>query len=157
MKKIWVIIKREYLVRVKTKAFLISTLISPVLMLALILLPGLLAAKGGGQRKVVVLDQTADSSLFDAVKSNLERKPNREGKEGNGDFSGARFVLTRQPVPPTQNIDEDFIKNLYQHEQKGGNNAYLVVSPGILDSSIHRKYNTGIQIPRCENPAFYIR
>ena len=39
MNKVLIIIKREYLVRVRTKAFLIGTLVSPLLMLALIALP----------------------------------------------------------------------------------------------------------------------
>ncbi len=42
MKKVWVIIKREYLIRVRTKAFIIGTIISPLLMLGLILLPAFL-------------------------------------------------------------------------------------------------------------------
>ncbi len=64
MKKVLVIIKREYMVRVRTKAFLIGTIISPVLMLALIILPGLLAATGGGDRNVTVLDQSGDSKII---------------------------------------------------------------------------------------------
>jgi ABC-2 type transport system permease protein len=135
MRKIWVIIKREYLVRVRTKAFVIFTLISPVLMLALVVLPGLLAARAGGERTVIVLDQTPDSTLFDAAKKNIDQRAERKRAEGNDDFSGTHFSLTRQPVSPNQSIDRDFIRDLYQHEEKGHNNAYVVFPAGVLETA----------------------
>ena len=52
------IIRREYLERVRTKAFWISTLLVPLLMGAAVLLPALLAARGGGTYTVAVLDLT---------------------------------------------------------------------------------------------------
>ena len=51
MKKVLIIIKREYLVRVRTKAFLIGTIVTPLLMLALIILPIFFATRGGGVRR----------------------------------------------------------------------------------------------------------
>jgi ABC-2 type transport system permease protein len=43
MRKIWLIIKREYLVRVRKKSFIVMTLVGPLLMAALIILPVYLA------------------------------------------------------------------------------------------------------------------
>ena len=65
-------IKREYLMRVRTKAFIISTIVSPLLMLGLTLLPALLAARGGGERHVTVFDQSSDPELFKTIKTRLE-------------------------------------------------------------------------------------
>ena len=42
MHKIWAIVRREFLDKVRTKAFLIGTLLFPVLMIGLSLLPLLL-------------------------------------------------------------------------------------------------------------------
>lgn len=74
MKKVLIIIKREYLVRVRTRAFMIGTIISPLLMLALIALPIFFATRGGGDRRVTVLDQSGDPELFDAIKRGLEAR-----------------------------------------------------------------------------------
>jgi ABC-2 type transport system permease protein len=134
MNKIWVIIKREYLVRVKTRAFLVSTVISPILLLALVVLPGVLAARGGGDRKVIVLDQTADSTLFDLVKKNLE-KTDRENGDRNGDFRSTQFQLGRRPIPATETVDEQFLSGLAQRDDQGRNTAYVVFAPNVLESS----------------------
>jgi ABC-2 type transport system permease protein len=74
MNKVLIIIKREYLVRVRTRAFLIGTMVSPLLMIALIALPIFFATRGGGDRRVTVLDQSGDPDLFDAIRKSLETR-----------------------------------------------------------------------------------
>ena len=58
MGKIWVVVRREFLIRVRTKWFVVATVLGPVLMAAMILLPMLMATGGGGERSIVVLDAT---------------------------------------------------------------------------------------------------
>jgi ABC-2 type transport system permease protein len=59
MSKVLTVVRKEYLERVKSKAFLIGTLIGPVFMAALILGPALLADVAGDQdRTVAVIDRT---------------------------------------------------------------------------------------------------
>ncbi|UYQ92217.1 ABC transporter permease [Chitinophaga horti] len=62
MNKIWLIIKREYLTRVRKKAFLITTLLVPIFFAATIVIPVLIAKSGNSTQKVAVVD---DSKLFD--------------------------------------------------------------------------------------------
>jgi ABC-2 type transport system permease protein len=54
----FVIMKREYLSAVRKKVFIIMTLLFPFLMAALMVLPGLLMAKGMGKKRIAVLDGT---------------------------------------------------------------------------------------------------
>ena len=62
MRNVWLIVKREYLERVRTKAFVIFTLMFPLLMLATSVFPSLLAMKkSGGSRHIVV---AADNPQF---------------------------------------------------------------------------------------------
>ncbi len=56
MLKTWVVIKREFLTRVRTKWFVVSTVLGPVLMAALVFLPILMATRGGRERSIVVVD-----------------------------------------------------------------------------------------------------
>jgi len=59
MSKISLIVKREYLTRVRKKSFLIMTILTPILMVALIFIPGYLATKEDNQEKIIaVLDKT---------------------------------------------------------------------------------------------------
>lgn len=58
MRKTLAVLKREYLATVRKKMFIFMTLFFPVLFSGLIILPGLLMAKGLGEKRVVVLDGT---------------------------------------------------------------------------------------------------
>ena len=55
MLKILLIIKREYLVRVRKKSFLIMTILGPILMASLLIIPIYLSNKG---------DDVSDNNLF---------------------------------------------------------------------------------------------
>lgn len=58
MRKMWAVLKREYLQAVRKKMFIVMTFLMPVLMVALFFLPSLLMVRGLGEKKVVVLDGT---------------------------------------------------------------------------------------------------
>lgn len=61
MNKIWLIIQREYLSRVKKKSFLLMTFLTPVLFIGMGLLVGILVAKQddfGDKKKVEVVDES---------------------------------------------------------------------------------------------------
>jgi ABC-2 type transport system permease protein len=56
--KLWVVVRREYLERVRTKGFVIATVLGPVLMAALMVVPLLVARSSGKLLQVAVLDET---------------------------------------------------------------------------------------------------
>ena len=58
MNKISLIIKREYLSRVKKKSFIIMTLLGPILMAAIIIVPVIIGMKSHTKRDIMVLDET---------------------------------------------------------------------------------------------------
>jgi ABC-2 type transport system permease protein len=58
MNKIWIIIKREYITRVRNKTFLLSTFLFPLLMFALIFGGAFIGANSTEQRKIAVDDQS---------------------------------------------------------------------------------------------------
>jgi ABC-2 type transport system permease protein len=58
MKKIWLIIQREYLTRVKKKSFIIMTFLGPILMASVWIVPLLLASRSEGVKTIEVLDET---------------------------------------------------------------------------------------------------
>jgi ABC-2 type transport system permease protein len=99
MHKIWLIIKREYLVRVRKKTFIISTVLFPLLYLGLIFGSGYLMAKSGRNLKVALIDSSgyftkdkiekanlADSSsrlvLVDQSQENMNSNMDKEGFDG---------------------------------------------------------------------------
>ncbi len=58
--RIAAVIRREYLERVRTRAFWISTLLVPIFLAAVTILPAWLASRGGGSFNVAVIDLSAD-------------------------------------------------------------------------------------------------
>lgn len=66
MNKISVIIKREYYTRVRKKSFIVMTILAPILMAALIILPTFLMMSDGGDfKKIAVVEDKSD--LFKGV------------------------------------------------------------------------------------------
>jgi ABC-2 type transport system permease protein len=75
LRNVWLITKREYLERVRTKAFLIFTLLTPALAIAWAVIPGLMfSAKSGGTRNLVVV--TSNEQVGTAIKDRLTTPPN---------------------------------------------------------------------------------
>ena len=57
MHKIWLIIKREYLVRVRKKSFIIMTVVGPLLMAALLIVPTYLAIESQEKRAIAIQEE----------------------------------------------------------------------------------------------------
>ena len=56
--KLWAVIRREYLERVRSKAFIIGTILGPILMGAIMVLPVFVMKSGSKLLRVAVLDET---------------------------------------------------------------------------------------------------
>jgi ABC-2 type transport system permease protein len=72
MKKIWLIIKREYLTRVRKRTFIIATLLFPLLYVGLIFGMGYIAEKSRTNLKVAVIDSSGYFSQGMLEKYNKE-------------------------------------------------------------------------------------
>lgn len=101
MKKMFAVMKREYLQAVRKKTFIIMTLLLPFLMAGITILPGLVLAKGMGSKRIAVLDGTG--RLEEAF-----AKPNAPEEEETGKTDArqeARKALSgrqRRPDIPAQ-------------------------------------------------------
>jgi ABC-2 type transport system permease protein len=58
--KLWAIVKREYIERVRTKAFVIGTILGPILMAALMVVPMLAARSKSKPLRIAVVDWTGE-------------------------------------------------------------------------------------------------
>lgn len=135
MEKLKTIIKREYLTRVKSKGFIIGTIISPLIMMSFVFVPLLIARSGGpDQHRVAVLDQNADSALYERLVTLLE--PTRP--------SAARYELQRAPINPTEDLTARQ-QQLDQQMKDGALDAYLILPADALsrDRLSYRAKNIG--------------
>jgi ABC-2 type transport system permease protein len=74
MRKIWLIVKREYLTRVKTKGFVIGTLLVPFLGIVSVALFAFLASQGSNQKiRIAIVDHVG--GLTESIAQSLEKPP----------------------------------------------------------------------------------
>ncbi len=107
MDKLKAIIKREYLTRVRSKGFIIGTILSPILMLSFVLVPYLITRVGGSERhRVAILDQVGDPSLYQRVEGILDANGTRK----------ERYDLERVEAAPD---DQSSLKRLQERLATG--------------------------------------
>jgi ABC-2 type transport system permease protein len=76
LKKMLAVLKREYLSAVRKKMFIIMTFLLPVLMSALMVMPGMIMVRGLGEKRVAVLDGTGElRDAFAAKPATRDAKP----------------------------------------------------------------------------------
>lgn len=103
MHKVWLIIHREYLERIRSKAFLLFTLLIPALMAGGILIPAKLAEiKSGTARRIVVVAANAD--LAAAVKQELLAPPPAGSSAGSPEGAAPKdnFVVQVSTTPTAE-------------------------------------------------------
>jgi len=103
MKKIFAVIKREYFQIVKTKGFIISTVLAPVIMIAFIAVPVLLSVKSTGEKKTIaVVDMTGqvfqefDRTLAEYKMKDESRRYTVQEFRPTADISGLRSLLSQR-------------------------------------------------------------
>jgi ABC-2 type transport system permease protein len=101
--KVLVIAKREYLSRVTTKGFWIGTVLLPILMLALTVLPSLLLSKIKGTLRIAVVDETG--RIGAPLRSRLLKEP--PAQEGpSRDRSPEASTIQVELVPRSGTVEE---------------------------------------------------
>jgi ABC-2 type transport system permease protein len=108
MNKISVIIKREYITRVRKKSFIIMTILAPILMAAIIIVPTLVMMNQGGEfKKIAVIEDNSD--LFKGVIKNTK---------------DAEFVY----------LENTKVEDLKKTFEKAGYYGILYISPELVNT-----------------------
>ncbi len=93
MKKLVAVIKREYVQRVRTKFFVIATILGPILMAAFTVVPGMMMMmRTGGPTHIAVVDLTGKT--YPELANELEGRPDRPAR------SATPFVPSTPAVGP---------------------------------------------------------
>jgi len=93
MRKIWLIIKREYLVRVRKKAFIVMTIVGPILMAALMIVPTYLANESQELRTIAIEENGFEftKQIEDTDFLHFSKIPNEEAVLLKSDFSESNY------------------------------------------------------------------
>ena len=93
MRKIWLIIKREYLVRVRKKAFIVMTIVGPLLMAALMIVPTYLANETQELRTIAIAEEGFQftNQIEDTDFLHFSKIPTEEAILLKNDFSESNY------------------------------------------------------------------
>jgi ABC-2 type transport system permease protein len=121
--RILAVIRREYLERVRTKAFWISTILVPIFLGAVMILPAWLAARAAGDFSVAVLDQSG--RFFEPVRDEVDRM-----------LSGEDEQLSVSLVLQEPGTDRELLKEWVQNKEFDG----LLVIPAAMPDEGQPEY-----------------
>lgn len=133
MREIWLVFRREYLERVATRMFLVGTLLFPVLMGGMMILPSLF--DGGERRSIVVVDETA-AGVGEALAARLTRDPAAIG-EGANEYRIT--VVTGSASEATSGLNA--------RVESGEIDGYLVIPADVFAANVLRYRSTRIASP----------
>ncbi|HJY27003.1 MAG TPA: ABC transporter permease [Pyrinomonadaceae bacterium] len=147
MKKLLAVIKREYIARVRTKMFIVSTILLPVVMSLFGIVPAvILNIDAGSVLRVAVVDQTGKiyPQLQQAVANEESDEP-----EPNDPMSSASRGLTRkgsgnfqlEEVNVTGRSNEEIQAELAQRLRARELDSYLILPPDFLESGEAEFFN----------------
>ncbi len=158
MNKILLIIKREYLSRVRKRSFIVMTILGPILMASVFILPVYLAQMSDGSAKtIVVLDETGifygkftgdDNLKFQYTVTDLEAAKN--DLQVAKDYALLYIPMTEVSIPSTAILYSDkqpsisikrYIKDVMKKEVES-----LKLSASGIDEEVMRSIKTSINL-----------
>ena len=114
----WLIIRREYTVRVRTRTFVLSTIGLPTLMVVVFAVPAYFASRRAGQTlRIAVVDETGGIGVLAAQRLAIPELPN-----GSPQFD----VVSTIERPAHPQVTESRLK---QKVLAGSLDGYLLISP----------------------------
>jgi ABC-2 type transport system permease protein len=134
MRNVWLITKREYMTKVRTRSFIIATLAMP-LIIGIFILPGRLATmKMGGTSHIVVV--SADRGLAEKVQQELQKQqPTASSDSKEDDTEGSARELTGKYVVEISTDLSDAERNrLRDRASRKEIDGYLWLGPEQLAS-----------------------
>jgi len=126
--KLWTVFKREYLTRVKTKGFIIGTILTPLFIVLVTVGPGLLMSlKSEKSKNISVVD------LSGIVYDELVRALN------DTTASGQRLYNFNRVPASIENLDE-VKRQLSQAVDKSELDGYFIIPPDVVDKNETQYY-----------------
>jgi ABC-2 type transport system permease protein len=161
MNKFLAVVRREYLPRVRTKGFVISTILGPLIMVGITVLPALvLMINAGEATRLAIVDQSG--RMYEHVRESITRTPGREElqemarenlnptgmgvSQGQGRQIGeiSRASFEFEQVSPAGRTLEDIKRELNERVRKDELDAYVIIPQDILASGKAEYYGSNV-------------
>ena len=145
MNTIFVIARREFIERVRTKAFVIGTILGPVFMAGIMIVPAMMATKLSKSVSITVID--AEGSLRSMVEDNM-RSPGESGAVRPEDRMSGRTRntgATKFEVRPPQGTEVAVQREAARQAVLAGKlDVYVVLPKSVLKESRAEYYSKSV-------------
>jgi ABC-2 type transport system permease protein len=121
--------RREYLERVRSRAFMVATVLGPLILGGMMLIPAMAARRATKPLRIAVLDA-----------SGVLRAPVEQALGGITEAGALRFVIR----PPAEGSFEEARARLQDSVLRGELDGYLYLPPGALESSQAEFHGRGV-------------
>ena len=137
-KKIFAVIRREYLERVRTKAFWIATFLVPIFFLGYMAVQFQAIKKTSGERKIAVVDVTGRLAPALAAELAAREAARTQAKPGS---RGIHWIMEPRPITgDLEQTKETLRKEVLDKKIYG----YLVLDPTLLDKDRAEYYSISV-------------
>jgi ABC-2 type transport system permease protein len=137
-KKIFAVIRREYLERVRTKAFWIATFLVPIFFLGYMAVQFQAIKKTSGERKIAVVDVTGRLAPALAAELAARETARTQAKPGS---RGIHWIVETRPITgDLEQTKETLRKEVLDKKIYG----YLVLDPTLLDKDRAEYYSISV-------------
>jgi ABC-2 type transport system permease protein len=137
MHNTWLVLRREYLVRVRSRAFVAFTVLIPLFMYAIIILPTkLMTMKPSGVRHVVVVSGNSEFAQR-VVKEFTDKKGDKSANaaKDNDELIAPKYTATIEP-----SLTDETHKKLNTQIDAGTLDGYLWLEPDVVTTRKFKYY-----------------
>lgn len=145
MNKLFAVIRREFVARVRTKAFVISTILLPVMMVAAVVVPIMMMSSTKDQTTYIAVVDASGSGLGDKLAQSLGAE-----RLGSDKDALARYAVTAHPVSgDTQKLRDALIANIGagKHKTKEKTDGVMVLDADTLSTGKVAYYGDNVGSP----------
>jgi ABC-2 type transport system permease protein len=137
-KKIFAVIRREYLERVRTKAFWIATFLVPIFFLGYMAVQFAAIKKTSGERKIAVVDTTGRLAPALAAELASREEARQKAKPGS---RGIHWIVEARPITGDIEQTKEVLRKEVLDKKIYG---YLVLDPTLLEKDRAEYYSISV-------------
>ena len=150
MTKFPAVVKREYLTRVRTKMFIVFTILGPVMIALFTVVPAYIASIKPSATRIAIIDQTEGGKMYERVRqsilgkkaeapvsvggqtanSNTEKAAGESGEQGDARESSFNIEAAPLGSRSLKDVSDELNGRVNRDELEG----YIILPPDILQS-----------------------
>ena len=137
-KKVFAVIRREYIERIRTKAFWIGTFLIPIFFFIYIGIQVATSHRTSGDRTIAVVDLTGH--LYEPLKTDLASRE-KSAQPGSPEGRGIHWMLEQRPLTGDLSATKEALRQQVLAKKING---YLIIDPKLLDKDSAEYYSISV-------------